>query len=175
MPTYAKLPKVTSDYAVGIATVNQLRDNLDLTQAAAIIAHGHSEPLSLGRPRPPPRPQQMGHHSDARIPRSSLAVLSTVFPGSLSMVDMRTADPHVTTVTRLAAGVVRFDVRDLATFWGHGVPHATSTASVRFIDARSYLGSNGQPPCVIAYSYDLAAGAFTPTDYDYTLHLYGSP
>lgn len=173
--TYAKLPKTTSDYAIGYGAVNQLRDNLDATQALAILWHGSTEPIAISRPKPPPRPLQMGHHNDARIPRASLAILSTVFPGSLALIDMRTADAHIAKVERLGAGIVRLEVRDLTTFWAHAVAHATTTAQVRFVQVTSYAPTGSQPPCIVAISYELASGAFSPTDYDFDLHLYGTP
>ena len=172
---YSKLSKTTSDYCIGYGAVNQLRDNLDDTKALAATWHGTTEPIALARPKPPPRPQQMGHHNDTRIPRASLAVLSTVFPGSLALIDMRTADAHIAKVERLGPGVVRLEVRDLSTFWAHGVAHATTTAQVRFVQAVSFYPTGQQAPCVVVTSYELNAGDMVPTDFDFDLHLYGTP
>jgi len=163
--SYVKLPKVTSDYAVGFQSVNQARDNN--TALLAQLDAKHS--TGTNGQSPPGRPfEAVGRHDDIVIARTvaHFTVDALVVPTRLRQLVSGPMLP-VLVAQELKTGQWQIFVSTPHVFWAHATPSASASVSRK---ANAYLTqSPDQGPSVIVTTWEQDAGSWTPSYFDFSL------
>lgn len=178
MPSYVKLPKGTTDYAVGYQSVNQLRDNLQSLYDAYVAEHSVNEPMPsrLGGLAPPPPASFLGHHDTPKIPRA--VIRSKIFSSaySITLPGDTFAQPVVGSLSRVQTGVFFVSIRGLLEFYAEAEAYQSASTSERLVLPRTNVGGAGTPSGIFieCYEKDSAGAGFIPMDFDFSAVIYGS-
>lgn len=176
--TYGKLFKVCTDFGAGIAYVNSLAQNFEAQATAMALEHGTVEQGWAGGVGSPPgdRRKALGHHSTQKIPRSVAQYQYENITPSRYQPRLATPDFHAISVTRQATGLLFVAVKGLTSWWStEPVPYVTSTSTVRWVVPSSYYPAAAPDAAGIAFaSYELSAGDFVLTDFNFSFAIYGT-
>lgn len=172
--TYVKLPKVLSDYGLGLQTVNQAIDNLESQRAAFAVYHGQTEAQDFrDYVAFPVAWDLLGVHDELQIPRAIVQVTNEVLTPSLTRPECAGLGGIVTEFQHLGTGLYFFAVAALGAFYGEAVPIGT-TSSLYLPQPRSHYSTTaGQPSGIYVSCYDMGSGSMTLADLEFSLTVYG--
>jgi len=175
-PSYVKLHYGVTDFAAGIQSVNQLRDNFQAIYEAWAVEHSTREVITQGGRGTGPAPNlalSYGRHNTPKVPRA--VVKTSIFTSGFSVVlpGAITVQPVVTGIARLSDGLFFIGIKDLQEFYAEvEADHAVSTDQ-RVVIPRTSLGGNGAPVGITVECYEKNVG-FDLTDFDFSAVIYGT-
>lgn len=153
---YSKLFYVNADFILGYQTVNQGVDNLDAVYDAMSTLHKNTE-------------EEIGKHDTPMTARALTTVAAASLISSGIFLPAATSS-EIGSPSRISTGVYFVPVIGLATFWGTAVASVSSSTPAPFIQCQTIkTGNTG----VMVRCYELGAGAFTLTDFDFFLGVHG--
>lgn len=199
---YSKLQKVIQDFALGYQTVNQASDNIDAVRTDYFVKHGSQTIPSLGDPTKPSinfgsgpnggltsQPQagsqpwlKYGRHNDPLNPRGVVYInvfLITLGSTSTSLpsLNLTVSSDWIGVPTRLSQGQYFFPLFGMGQYgFGHPQPYAASSATAARIAQARYFAPGDPTYATGLYVslYELDAGAWTPTDYSFSIPIWGA-
>jgi hypothetical protein len=169
---FLKIWKVCKDYGMGILSANVAAANLDYVKAGWLVEHGSTQP-AVGSPLSTGNPYTaFGTHNTPKIPRAMVRVQPTSVGGFAANSAFEGFGGVVKSVSQVSTGtwVIALDNR-LTLFFADPKPVQTTNTVKRFCQSygATVVGaSNG----VVIKCYDLQAGDFVLTDYEFSCGIY---
>jgi hypothetical protein len=169
---YAKPWKVCEDYGLGILSANLGFSNIDYMKAGWTTEHGSAQqtigaPLTAGNPY-----TAFGVHNTPPIPRAMVRVRPTSVNGFSTPSAFDGLGAVVRTIQQVSTGVwlIGLDNR-LSLFFGDPKPAQSNNTVTRFCQpygATVVGATNG----IVVKCYDLNAGDFVLTDFEFDCGIY---
>jgi len=166
--------KGCQDYGISVGVVNQARGNLEAMKTAWETEHGTVRPstvgghlLTLGDPY-----NAFGRHNTPYVPRASVRVKPTSSSSVALTITPDALGGVVRGITKVATGTwqIALDNR-LQLFFGNPRPVQTSNTVTRFCQVYGAVVNAFSVGFVIG-CYDLNAGDFVLTDFEFSATLY---
>lgn len=169
--SYVKLFKACEDYALGIASANNASGNLEALLSSWSAEHGYTQPaaglLLFQNPF-----AAFGTHTTPPIPRAMVRAKPTSSGGATVSLTFNDMGAVVRSVKKTATGTWDIELDGNLTLY-FGDPKAvqsdnTVTRLCQPYNATVFGGGNG----LIVKTYELSAGDFVLTDFEFTCAIY---
>lgn len=170
--SYQRMWKTCQDYAVEIASANFAKGNLDTFKTSWTAEHGSVQLVIVGPGLFIDPYNGFGLHNTPAVPRGIVHVKPSS-SASVSFTAVNIDAAAVRSITKLSAGLFHIAMDDrLTLFFGDAQPVQSDNTVTRFCSPYGATFGGGVSNGLVIGCYDLQAGDFVLTDFEFNCPLY---